>query len=400
MTALKPAPVLKRHKATGHAYARFNGHQIWFGSFDDAETHSRFATFVARWEANGRSLPEESGGEKGLTVEDLVAPYIRHAEVYYRRLDGSQTHEIVNVKYTVRPLLDLFRELPVAEFDLRALKRVREKMIDSGLSRLTVNNRVCRVVRIFGWGAEEEIVPPEVYGFLRALRPLKKGRSRAHETDPIAPVAWNEVEAVLGRVSAPVSAMILIQWFTGMRPGEIVQLRTADLDRSGEVWLYSPRKHKTAHHGRERVIAIGPQAQKVLSPFLLRIPRPAPEKPLFSPREAMAHRHARAREERQTPLWPSHKRAQARKRRPVPKTKPQDAYTVDSYRRAITRACKTAGVDSWSPNQLRHAAATRIRKEHGLEAARVVLGHASSAITEVYAELDQCKALEVMAQLG
>ena len=54
----------------------------------------------------------------------------------------------------------------------------------------------------------------------------------------------------------------------------------------------------------------------------------------------------------------------------------------------------------WSPNQLRHNAATHIRKEFGLDAARVILGHSSPAVTEVYAELDQAKAMEIMGKIG
>ena len=51
-------------------------------------------------------------------------------------------------------------------------------------------------------------------------------------------------------------------------------------------------------------------------------------------------------------------------------------------------------------HQLRHNAATFLRKEFGLEAARVILGHRSAAITEVYAELDHQKAVEAMLKIG
>lgn len=54
----------------------------------------------------------------------------------------------------------------------------------------------------------------------------------------------------------------------------------------------------------------------------------------------------------------------------------------------------------WHPNQLRHTKATEIRREYGLDAARVVLGHRSPQITETYAELDMGRAAEVMARLG
>jgi integrase len=54
----------------------------------------------------------------------------------------------------------------------------------------------------------------------------------------------------------------------------------------------------------------------------------------------------------------------------------------------------------WHPNQLRHARATELRREFGIDAARVVLGHRSPQITEVYAELDVSRAAEVMKHLG
>ena len=62
--------------------------------------------------------------------------------------------------------------------------------------------------------------------------------------------------------------------------------------------------------------------------------------------------------------------------------------------------CKAGAVPHWHPHQLRHAKATELRKEAGLDAARVVLGHRSPQITEVYAELDVTKAAAIMERLG
>jgi integrase len=59
-----------------------------------------------------------------------------------------------------------------------------------------------------------------------------------------------------------------------------------------------------------------------------------------------------------------------------------------------------AGVPHWSPNQLRHNAATKVRRECGLDVARAVLGHSSPAMTLVYAEMDATKAAEAMERLG
>lgn len=51
----------------------------------------------------------------------------------------------------------------------------------------------------------------------------------------------------------------------------------------------------------------------------------------------------------------------------------------------------------WSPNQLRHTAATEIRAAFGLKAAQVVLGHSNAITTEIYAEADLAK---VIRQVG
>ena len=54
----------------------------------------------------------------------------------------------------------------------------------------------------------------------------------------------------------------------------------------------------------------------------------------------------------------------------------------------------------WHPHQLRHNAATELRKEFGIEAARIILGHRSAAITEVYAEKDEQQAIEAVTKVG
>jgi integrase len=67
---------------------------------------------------------------------------------------------------------------------------------------------------------------------------------------------------------------------------------------------------------------------------------------------------------------------------------------------AVRDACKAAGVPSWHPHQLRHLRATEIRREYGLEAAQVVLGHSQANITQLYAERDLSLARKVATELG
>jgi integrase len=80
--------------------------------------------------------------------------------------------------------------------------------------------------------------------------------------------------------------------------------------------------------------------------------------------------------------------------------RPRRVYTRHSYRVAVQRACKRAGIEAWSPRQLRHTRATAIRKTYGLEAAKAVLGHTDTKITEIYAERDLDLARRVMREIG
>jgi len=54
----------------------------------------------------------------------------------------------------------------------------------------------------------------------------------------------------------------------------------------------------------------------------------------------------------------------------------------------------------WAPNQLRHAAGTEIRKRFGLEGTQVALGRSKANVTEIYAERDLSKAMEIARQAG
>lgn len=237
-------------------------------------------------------------------------------------------------------------------------------------------------------------MPSGIYHSLQSVEGLKAGRTEAPEPPPIRPVPDEAIDAVLPYLSRQVAAMVELQRMTGARPGEIVLIRPRDVRQlSEQVWKYTPASHKTEHHHRKRHIYIGPRGQAVLQPWLTREANAY----CFSPKEVVCERNAARRAARNTPMTP----IQA-KRRPKrnPKRVPGEHYTTQSYGKAVTKACSKAGVPSWSPNQLRHNAATFLRKKFGIEAARVILGHGSASVTEVYAELDHAKAAQIMAQVG
>jgi integrase len=187
--------------------------------------------------------------------------------------------------------------------------------------------------------------------------------------------------------------MVELQRMTGMRPSEVVAMTSGEVDRSGAVWEYRPRRHKTAHRGVTRVVMIGPKAQEVLAPWL----KDDPAAYCFPPREAVAARNAARRRARKTPMTPSQLR-----RRPKrdPKRAPGPHYSRNAYREAVARACRKAGVPVWGPNRLRHALATKVTREFDLAAAQVVLGHRSIRTTETYVKPSPERAGAVMGEIG
>ena len=385
----KKLPSYRLHKVSGNAVVTLNGRDHYLGPHDSPESVDAYKRLIAEWTTAGPAAAAASAtlsaGGADFRVCELLAAYLEYAERYYIK-DGEPTGEAKNVKEATRQLQELYGMTRVADFGPTALKTVRQKMIGKKLSRRVVNFRINRIRRVFKWGVENELVPSGVLHALQAVAPLRAGRSDAREIGPVRPVSEETVNAILPYVTPQVRAMIELQQLTGMRPNEVTAMRPMDIDRNQATWVYRPARHKTEHHGIERVIYLGPRAQAIVRPFLS---RPA-DAYLFSPKEAVKQARDRLRRGNNPP----------KKRRPRPKRVAGNRYTRRSYYYAIKRACKKANVEVWGPNRLRHSAATYLRKRFGIEAARVVLGHRSSAVTEVYAELDQAKAADIMAEVG
>ncbi len=400
-------PSLRHHKATGQGFVEADGHRYYFGRLDRAETREKYHRFVAEWLANGGRHPVP---KEDLTVSELIAQYWQHAQGYYCRLDGSATHEVSNIRQALRSVRNLYGTAKACEFGPLGLKAVRQRMVETGWCRANINRQIGRIKRMFRWAVENELVSPTVYHGLKAVSGLKQGRTEARESDPVTPVPDSVLAITLLHMTPTLRAMVEVQRLTGMRPGEVCMMRVCDLEMSGRVWTYRPQRHKTQHHGRSRVILIGPKAQEVLRPFLTRDLRAH----VFSPAQSEAERRMAMHAARKTPM--SCGNVPGSNRRQDPKRTLGDRYNTTSYGRAIAHACKRAfpppkklsaeevgqwhREHRWSPNRLRHTFATDVRREHGLEAAQVLLGHAQADVTQVYAERDLSKAVEVAAKIG
>ncbi|HEX5137946.1 MAG TPA: site-specific integrase [Planctomycetota bacterium] len=401
---------LTLHKATGQGYVRLPNpkggttrHYVGTLYKDPKRTMldrtavERAQRLIRESQVLGGARPEDP---TVLTVGEIVARHAAHAVEEY----GNGSREPEAFRFATKALLELYGDTPAKDFGPLALRAVRTKLLEARVgadggpvvpARKTINDKVARIVRVFKWAASHELVGAPVYQALATVGGLRKGRSAAREGERRRPIPRADLERTLPHLARIVRAMVEVQLLTAARPTEICTMRPCDIDRSGEIWTYRPARHKGTWRDQDREIAIGPKAQAVLIPFLLRDGHAY----CFSPKEAEAERRAALHEERVTP--PTCGNTPGSNRRADPRKTPGDRYTATSYRHAVERACKDAKVDRWTPARLRHTAASELRAAYGLEIARLVCGHTSAGVTAAhYAEADRQQLLRVAKELG
>ncbi len=341
------------------------------------------------------------------TVAELAKAYLEHVDNYYKDSEGNPTQEPGNIRYSLNPLVELCGSVSLEEFGPLKLIDVRDEMIEQGLARTCINQRIGRIKRMFKWAVSQQVVSAFIYHALSTVEGLKRGRTNAREGKKVRPVDEKHVYMVLDYTTSVVAAMIELQLLTGMRPGELVRMKPKDIERSGEIWHYYPEKHKNAYRGHERIVSIGTRGQELLRPFLLR----EPDKYCFSPAESEKYRRDKLTENRKTPLSCGNRTGSNRKDNPI--LQPGDHYDSASYGQAVKRAINAArkaikakGGDpeaelpKWTPYQLRHTAATKARKMFNYETAGALLGHSNMSATAIYAERNQGLADEAAKKFG
>ena len=339
------------HKPTAQAYCRINGKMIYLGPYDSPESHSRYREIVDEW------MLAKSADRHTITVDELCLRYFEHSKTHYRK-NGKPTSEQDCIRSALRLLIKLFGRVRAADFGPLKLGEYRDRLIREDYAIATIRKHVGRVKTMFKWAASLELVPVAIHTALTTLPHIEAGRSEARVTEPVQPVPRAHIRCLRHEVSPTVRGLINFQLLTGCRPGEAIAMTLRNVDMTGDVWRYEPDSHKTIHHGKRRVIFIGPRAQAIVRCFMA------------ASLDAPVFRHG------------------------------DSGYTIHGYRWAVRRACQRLKIDVWSPNQLRHNAATSLRRRFGIEHVRTILGHSSAVTSEIYAEVDAGTASSIMGRVG
>lgn len=414
----------------------------WLGEAGTRESRELYHRVIAAWEANDRRLPRhprDEGTERaqdGPVIIEVIRDFLKWARV---SVDTGELRSYVIVLALLRRYAG---RMPASQFGPKMMRLIRDEMIRGDAisdpprrswSRKYINAQVQRLRRVFKWAAAHELAPVTVYQSLSTLEPLRRGRSAARETDKVGPVSQQLLDATTKFLSPTLQVLVELQLRTGARAGELLMLRPMDLVEDAKlcIWVFRPCSHKTSYRGMNRAIYIGPKAQGLLAPLLESC---AQDEYVFDPRKSEAARLYQRHAARKTPLSCGNRPGSNRK--DAPSRTPGGRYSTAAYCRAVHRACEAAfppppplgqqpgetradwrqrikreqmqdelrqwrRAHSWHPHQLRHNAATNLRREFGLEAAQLALGHASAQITDaVYAERDHAKVVDIMRKIG
>lgn len=374
---------------------------VYLGRHDSAEARERYRQVLAEHcagQAPTTATAKAPQPSDAVTVGTLCARFLLWAQDYYRNENGTLSREVTNFVLAVGALDDVLRDVQVDALTCAHFEAARRRLVDSEFghrhdengqpipgtgkrhARGYVNSTMRRAKFVVRWGCEHGLVPGPVWASLTAFRGLRIGRGGARETPPVEAVPRGYVDAVLPHLPPMLRTAVELLWHSGMRAGELCALRTRDIERGADVWLYRPQQHKGTWRGRDRVVPFGPRCQELLRPLL----SADPAAHLFRADVVMQQRKATWRQQRTSKVPPSQQKRDAKNAAKLGAY--ADCLDVATLRRAVHRACDAAGVPRFGIHRLRHACGTRLVVEAGDDAARVQLGHADERMVRRYSK--------------
>lgn len=327
-------------------------------------------------------------------VRGLVAAYLA-AQPEARALYRSAAQQWATMQGDIRLdeyLGDHFRafrdalDALAADGDLEVGTRTREG----------VNAKLKAICLIVAWAVSQRMVEPELHSILRAVEPLRKGRSLSPEGEGRIACTIEQFNAMLECLPDRWFDVALIQrWGGGARPSEILSLRRDELQKVDGLWMATKTEHKTAGKGVHREIVFAPAdgVNGTIERLLAECTDADPY--LFSPRRWEAQRH----------------RLQGRRDDAATNGTLGDYPDHSAYRKAGAGACRAycegnglRGDAAWqiTPYQICHMRLNEIALKLSKEHARATRGHTSAVMTANYtkdADADNNRRLAIAAAM-
>lgn len=369
-----------RRDSRGRARKRYLGKIYDFGvhgTLDSIKEYERFLAETLSRTDDGRRVQRGT-----MTISIMIAAWLEFAADE----TGREHPETLKTLRALMPLERLYGHTHADDFRLPRLREVRNAMVTGSWmtpeeKAATRKNRptdwsasytakqMNRVLHVFQWAEGRDLLPEGRMHHLRELEPLSRNSKKVRREKPRTAVdVETQVNPTLPYLNPVYACAVQLQLLTAARPGEIMQIRRDEIDKNGPkgCWVYTPEKWKNAWRGEEfvRSVLLGPEAQGLIRPYLVRCP--ADDSPLFRS-----------------------------------KRRGENSFSSEGLAKAVKQACTDANVKPWTPGQLRHTARLIITRKFSLEHARAVLGHVSVSMTAQYSKGQDIElAAEVASKAG
>ena len=238
----KNLPGYLLHKPTGQARVVIDGQTIYLGLHGSSESRQKYQETLSEYLNNQEELPIHLRKGAKISIRELCQRFLDHAKVYNRK-NGRTTGTPDKYAYSVEPLIELFGNDPISKFGPLALQKVRDEMIDSGLARVTVNNRIDCIRNVFRWAASNELCEESVHSALMKVKRLEKGRCKAPDHPPITAVPDEHIEKILPLLPPIVSDMVQVQRL----PHDALHQSTS----LGTAFAFYPPQSRMNHNKKE-----------------------------------------------------------------------------------------------------------------------------------------------------
>jgi integrase len=362
----------KMHDGSGQGRIKINGQHVYLGPWSDqARCMARYAE-LAQQHAAGQPVKKANGKT---TVAEVIIAFLTDAK------ETMPTKEYWHFQRVAKVMVRLFKTTLASAFDTNSLLLIREALKKATWlkpeerahhkvgpwSRSQINKTVTRIRRIWAWAEQRKMVPAGSWGHLMTLKAIPSTDRSVRQTKPRQGVDWPVVAAVLPHLPGSVAALAEVQYWTGMRPCEVCRMTPGDVEQVNGVWMFWLVSKNAWRPGREReAVILGPEAMRVLAPWLQAARSKGPDAPVF------------------------------------PSSKTSKAYTTGGYAQAFARVFKAhPELQRFCAYSLRHGAKRRIKRALGLDAARAVLRQTSIQTTDNYdAERDMTLAIEAARKTG
>ncbi len=110
--ARRRIPTHRCYKSRNLGLVILDGKQHYLGPYGKPESLAEYERLIQEWLAKKAGTPTDGRADRRVTVDELILAFWKHAQVHYRKPDGSPSGELANLKVALRPSRPLYGKTP------------------------------------------------------------------------------------------------------------------------------------------------------------------------------------------------------------------------------------------------------------------------------------------------